>query len=315
MIVLTGGKTGGHIMPLIALAKKLDSVCYVGAYGSLEERLCQKHHIPFKGMHLKNNHLIPIIRCSTKLKLKKVKAIIATGGYISFPVLLYGIFHQIPIYLLEENVIMGRTNRFFAKFAKRVFLTFPLPKMKKKYEVVGLPTLTKELSFQKYGFLSIDVLIIGGSLGSKPLCDLAELLKKNYRVCLIAGRYYNDYKDISNLLVFDYIDDLPNLMLQSKLIISRSGASTSYEIFSLGKPCIQIPSSNTSQNHQYLNALYFEKYGCCKLLKETEAKKNIEQLVSYYFENAESRKNMIESQQEFVFQNSCEKIVEWVKQK
>ena len=50
MIVLTGGKTGGHIMPLLAIAKKLNQVCYVGSYDSLEERLCKEHHIDFIGM-------------------------------------------------------------------------------------------------------------------------------------------------------------------------------------------------------------------------------------------------------------------------
>lgn len=313
MIVLTGGKTGGHIMPLLAIAKKLDSACYIGALGSLEERLCQKHHIPFQGIKLKSNHILPILSCFMKLKLKGVDAIISTGGYVSFPVLLYGIIHRIPLYLLEENVIMGKTNRFFAKFARKVFLTFPLQKMKKKYELVGLPTLTKELSYQKYSHLPVDVLIIGGSLGSRPLCDLANILNKKYRVCLIAGRYYEEYKELPNGEVFEYIDDLQNLMLQAKIIISRSGASTSYEIFSIGKPCIQIPSMNTSQNHQYLNALYFEQHGCCRLLKEANAKENIVQLVDYYLENPDSRKKMIEKQKEVLVENSCEKIIKWVK--
>ena len=163
MIVLTGGKTGGHIMPLLALAKQLKDVCYVGALNSLEERLCKKHQIKFLGMPLKNNRVLGVLKCSAKLRLKNVDAILSTGGYVSFPVLLYGIFHRIPIYLLEENVIMGRTNHFFAFFAKKVFLTYPLKKMKKKYQLVGLPTITNEISQLAYKNLSIDVLVIGGS--------------------------------------------------------------------------------------------------------------------------------------------------------
>lgn len=310
MIVLTGGKTGGHIMPLLSLAKKRNDVCYIGANHSLEERLCKEHGISFQGMKIKNNHLGGIILASFKLKLKNVDAIVSTGGYVSFPVLLYGIFHRIPIYLLEENVIMGKTNRFFARFAKKVFLTYPLKKMKKKYVLTGLPTLTQNLSYQKFFHQATDILIIGGSLGSKPLCDLAHILKDHYKVSLIAGRYFDEYKDIPNIKVYEYIHDLPSFMLQTKLIISRAGASTTYEIFSVGKPCILIPSMNTSQNHQYLNALYFEEKGCCKVVKESLAKESILSLVTYILEDSFYREKMIGHQQDLIIPNSCEKIIE-----
>lgn len=309
MICLTGGKTGGHIMPLIALAKKMDEVCYVGTKASLEERLCQKHHIHFISMDLKNNHILGVFKVLLQLRLPKIDKIISTGGYVSFPVLLYGIFHRIPIYLLEENVILGRTNRFFSFFSKKVFLAYPLKPMKKKYHIVGLPTLTHELSYSAYRDLSMDVLIIGGSLGSKPLCDLAYILKDQYKVCLIAGRYYEEYQETEGVTVLKYVDDLPNLMLQARLIISRAGASTTYEIFSIGRPCLLVPSKNTSKNHQYLNALYFEEQGCARLLKEDEVEKSAKQYVDSMMVNPEYRLDMIRAQSRFVKRDSCEKII------
>ena len=310
MIFLAGGKTGGHIMPLLAIAKQLDEVCYIGGQNSLEERLCREHNVPFIGMRLKKRSMFNILSCALHLKLKNATAILSTGGYVSFPVLLYGIFHRIPIYLLEENVIVGKTNHFFELFAKKVFLAFPVKKMKKKYKVVGIPTLTQSLQQEKYNYFSFDVLIIGGSLGSKPLCDLVHSLKNQYRVCLIASRYYEDYKDLTNVQVFRYVSDLPNLMLRSKIIISRAGASTTYEIFSIGKPCIIIPSQNTSQNHQYLNAVYFENQGCAKLIKEKNAKEEIQSIVRYLMENHEARNKMVQNQRNIIHLDSCEKIIE-----
>lgn len=315
MIFLAGGKTGGHIMPLLAVAKKLDDVCYIGAQDSLEERLCMEHHVPFIGMKLRKRSIFSIFACALRLRLKKATAILSTGGYVSFPVLLYGIFHRIPIYLLEENVIIGKTNHFFERFAKKIFLAFPVSKMKKKYQVVGIPTLTNSLVQEKYKYFSFDVLIIGGSLGSKPLCDLVYTLKNQYRVCLIASRYYEEYKDLKNVQVFQYVNDLPNLMLHSKIIISRAGASTTYEIFSIGKPCIVIPSQNTSQNHQYLNALYFEKKGCAKLIKEDGAKEQILPIVRYFMENHEARNKMVQCQKNLVHLDSSEKIIEEIVRK
>ena len=309
MICLTGGKTGGHIIPLLALAKKIDKVCYIGAKNSLEERLCKKNQITFIAMDLKNNHIIGVLKAMLKLKPPKIDKIISTGGYVSFPVLLYGILHHIPIYLLEENVIMSRTNKIFSLFSKKVFLTYPLEPMKKKYKVVGLPTLTDSLSYQSYKHLSIDILILGGSLGSKPLCDLIYTLKDKYRVCLVAGRYYEDYQSVEGVTIFNYVEDLPNLMLQAKVIISRAGASTTYEIFSIGRPCILIPSMKTSKNHQYLNALYFEQKGCALLLKEAEMENSIKQYIHNILQNPEYRLEMIKAQSRLIQRDTCEKIL------
>ncbi|MDE5715184.1 MAG: UDP-N-acetylglucosamine--N-acetylmuramyl-(pentapeptide) pyrophosphoryl-undecaprenol N-acetylglucosamine transferase [Anaeroplasmataceae bacterium] len=313
MIVLTGGKTGGHIMPLIALAKEYQSVFYIGANNSLEERLCKEHGIQFQGMNLKKKSIKSILLATIKLKLPEAKAIIATGGYVSFPVLLYGILHHIPIYLLEENVIMGKTNHFFSLFSKKVFLTYKLPKMKKKYEKVGLPILPNQGVKYSYTHLNIDILIIGGSLGSKPLCDLAYILSQKYKICLVAGRYHEEYQNIPNCIVYEYVSDLIYLMKASRLIISRAGASTTYEIFSLNKPCIIVPSMKTSKNHQYLNALYFEKEGCCKLVKENEAKELILQTADQIIMDSQTILNMRINQQRIVQKNSAKKIMECIR--
>lgn len=313
MIALTGGKTGGHIVPLLALAKELDSVCYVGAKNSLEERLCKNKNIEFIGLNLQKNNFFAILSAYRQLKLDHISTIVSTGGYVSVPLLLYGIRHKIPIYLLEENVIMGRTNYFFSLFAKKVFLVYELPKMKNKYEVVGLP-LTKETQPYIHHF-DFDILIIGGSLGSKPLCELSKQLNKSYRVCLIAGKYEVDYKNISNVIVLSYADDLIELMKRAKLVISRAGAATTYELFSYQRPCILVPSKKTKQNHQYLNALYFEEKGCCKLLKEDEAKDRILSLTNQLLSDSQLVHNMQMAQQRLVEKDSISKIIEQIQEK
>lgn len=313
MIALTGGKTGGHIVPLLALAKELDSVCYVGAKNSLEERLCKNKNIEFIGLNLQKNNFFAILSAYRQLKLDHISTIVSTGGYVSVPLLLYGIRYKIPIYLLEENVIMGRTNYFFSLFAKKVFLVYELPKMKNKYEVVGLP-LTKETQPYIHHF-DFDILIIGGSLGSKPLCELSKQLNKSYRVCLIAGKYEVDYKNISNVIVLSYADDLIELMKRAKLVISRAGAATTYELFSYQRPCILVPSKKTKQNHQYLNALYFEEKGCCKLLKEDEAKDRILSLTNQLLSDSQLVHNMQMAQQRLVEKDSISKIIEQIQEK
>lgn len=310
MIVLTGGKTGGHIMPLLALAHRIPRVTYVGATKSLEERLCQQEQIPFYALKLKNNHILPILKAACSIHLPHVDAIISTGGYVSVPMLLYGIWNNIPIYLLEENVVIGRTNKWISFFAKRVFLAYPLKKMKKKYEVVGIPLLDRKSEVLQKNF---DILIIGGSLGSKPLCQLAEQLSKIYDVCLIAGRYAKEVH-LNKGCVLEYSDQIISLMKSSRLIISRAGASTTYEIFTNQVPALIIPSKHTKMNHQYLNALYFEEKKVARMVKEETPFDETMELIEKLLSDDQIRHNMIENQKKLVRLDSTEKILKRIEE-
>lgn len=112
-----------------------------------------------------------------------------------------------------------------------------------------------------------------------------------------------------------YADDLIELMKQAKIVISRSGAATTYELFTYGRPCILVPSKKTKQNHQYLNALYFEKMGCCKLLKEDEAKAKIELFVQQMLNDSQLILNMQVAQKKLVKTDSVSKIIEQIQEK
>ena len=305
MIILTGGKTGGHIMPLIVLAKKLDNVIYIGSNDSLEESLCSKHNIPFKGLPIKNN-LLSMITNFNKISINNVKCIISTGGFISVPVLMYGIVHKIPIYLIEGNVLIGNTNKIFRTFSKKVFIAYDTEDNHKKNYLTGLPTMISKNNKYEDSF---DVLIIGGSLGSKPLCDLVYSLNEDFKIVLIAGRFLKDYQNIKNVKVLEYHNDLTSLMRQSKVIISRAGAMTTYEIFSINKPCIIIPSKKTKNNHQYINAKYFEKHKLCLYLDEEEAVNLIHNTVSKLLTSEALMVNMMKNQASIVKNNSIDLIL------
>ena len=149
MVALTGGKTGGHIVPLIAISKEIDDDIHVGGKRYLEEKICKSNNINFIGLDIKHN-IFSILSAYKDIKIKIVDAIISTGGYVSIPLLIFGIIHKIPIFLLEENTIIGDSNRFFYWFAKKVFLSYPLKPNKSKYMIVGQPLLKYQLSYSKY---------------------------------------------------------------------------------------------------------------------------------------------------------------------
>lgn len=305
MIILSGGKTGGHITPLIAISRKYKDVLYIGNRGGLEEKICKDNDVSFYGLNTKNN-ILSMIKNSFSIKFNHVDCIISTGGFVSVPVLIYAIFHRIPIYLLEGNTTFGIANKLFSLFSKKVFLAYPHKKMNKKFVLTGLPTLINTNIYEHFSF---DILIIGGSLGSKPLCDLVYVLNGNYKIILIAGRYFKDYQNIQNVTTFDYRKDLNSLMKQAKIIISRAGAMTSYEIFLLNKPSIIIPSKKTKLNHQVKNALYYESKGLAFYLDEEEASLKINNLVNKILTSSYLNMKMIEAQKNITKKNSVDIII------
>ena len=316
MLLFTGGKTAGHIYPLITLIKEInENVVYIGFRNSLEEKICLKEKIKFIGIEANKNKYLSAIKgyCFLKKQLinNKIECVISTGGYVSLATLLYAFFKNISLYLIEENVIMGRTNKIFSKYAQKVFLTYELKQMRNKYIVTGLPIrklVYKEIK-DKY-----DVLIIGGSLGSRPLCDIAESLSRNYKVCLIAGKYYQNYTKYNNLDIIEYTDNIYGYMKASKVIISRAGASTTYEIMSLGIPLIVCPSEKTKDNHQYLNALYLLSKNTIKIVREDELRTNLIDIINLLINNENVRINMIVNQNKLVNSKATKNIIDIIKE-
>ncbi|MGM9969764.1 MAG: UDP-N-acetylglucosamine--N-acetylmuramyl-(pentapeptide) pyrophosphoryl-undecaprenol N-acetylglucosamine transferase [Anaeroplasma sp.] len=310
MIVYTGGKTGGHIIPLLNIIQvQREASEYVGYKNNLEEKLCNENAVKFIGLNNKGNKIINILNnyhnISKIYKKKKIKMIVSTGGYVSIPMLLYGIFHRIPIVLYEENVIIGKTIKFFEPFSKYILLAHPLKKMKKKYRYVGLPVKKENKELHKNN----DILVIGGSLGSKPLCDIALKLSEKYKVLLIAGKYKDSINENKNLRVIDFSNDIYSLIKSSKCVISRSGAMTTYEVMYLSVPLIVIPSENTVMNHQVLNAQYFSDIGVCKMFRENDNFDKLIIIVEQLLHDSNCKIDMIYRQKRYVIKDTNERIV------
>ena len=83
---------------------------------------------------------------------------------------------------------------------------------------------------------------------------------------------FYDTRDIENI-IFDFDQDLINLINISDLCITRAGATSLAEISFLEKPFITIPLPTSKDNHQIKNAEYYEKKGCCWILDQTTLSK------------------------------------------
>lgn len=146
-IVLTGGGTGGHIIPLITVAKKIkeqvgqtDNIefLFIGPKGKMEEELMAQAGIPTKTVmvgkmrrYFSFHHfidpckvLIGIIQALWYLLADMPDAIFSKGGYASVPVVLVGWLYRIPILIHESDSIPGMTNDILGKLSTRVAVSY-----------------------------------------------------------------------------------------------------------------------------------------------------------------------------------------------
>ncbi len=143
-IVLTGGGTGGHIIPLITVAKKIKEKAadaefvFIGPKGKLEKQLMDEAGIPAKNvlagklrryfsLHYIFDPLkvfIGILQSMWHLLLYMPDAIFSKGGYASVPVVLAGWLYRIPILIHESDSVPGTTNDLLGKFADRVAVSY-----------------------------------------------------------------------------------------------------------------------------------------------------------------------------------------------
>lgn len=203
--------------------------------------------------------------------------IFSSGGYLSVPVVITGSLLGIPSITHEQTVVAGWANKAITPFVKKILLThqsslknYP----KEKSEVVGLP-IRRHLLLKKYrkDFNPRLIYITCGKQGSHTINQsifpiIPELVKK-YTVVHQTGantltkdaerarRLKEKLGDLKNRYIYApyfFSDDAVTYLKSAEIIISRSGAHSSYEIMVLGKKSILIPIPWVSHNEQYLNA-------------------------------------------------------------
>lgn len=144
-VLLTGGGTGGHIYPALAVAVELErmqpglEILYVGTARGLEADLVPRAGVPFRtissGGLLGKSPLEMtrgIWRASrgfweslSLLRQFRPGVVLGTGGYVSGPMMLAALISRVPSFLQEQNVFPGLTNRLLARFVAGVFVPFP----------------------------------------------------------------------------------------------------------------------------------------------------------------------------------------------
>ena len=222
------------------------------------------------------------------LKKEKISYLISTGGYMSLPLCLAAKILNIKIVLIEPNMVLGRANKFFLNFSKKIICYSKnlknLPdKLKGKMEVVKPLVYKQFYEVEKKNNLikkNFNLLIFGGSQGAnifntiinKVLIDINK--KQPLKVVQQTGienienlRNFYNLNKIENK-IFNFEKNFIELINESDLCISRAGATSLAEISLMNKPFITIPLPTAKDDHQMDNAKFYEKAGCCWILSQ-----------------------------------------------
>lgn len=228
--IISGGGTGGHIFPAIAIANELKvqfpgiEVLFVGAEGRMEmEKVPQAGYrikaLPIAGFQRNNlfaNISLPIkllkslILARAIIKEFNPDVVIGVGGYASGPTLQMANFLNVPTFIQEQNSYPGKTNKLLARKARRIFTAYDGLEqffLKEKTILAGNPVRQNMVDIEgKYEqactHFDLDpnkktVLVIGGSLGAKTLnetmdANITELSKNDIQVIWQCGNFYAD---------------------------------------------------------------------------------------------------------------------------
>lgn len=280
MIAITGGGTGGHLVIARAIKEELNKrglkPIYIGSTAGQDQTwfendtgfektyfLESRGVVNKKGIH-KVLALFTIIRsaftCKAFFKKHQIKYVFSVGGYSAAPASFGALLCGIPLYIHEQNAIQGKLNSLLRPFSKAFFSSYDT-----KATMTSYPVSEAFFKSQRERSNLKTIIFLGGSQGATFINHLALKMAKLLQQAGIAiihqtgkkefeqiKKFYEDEGILAD--VFDFSNDIPAKLMRADFAISRSGASTLWELCAANVPALFIPYPHAAANHQYFNA-------------------------------------------------------------
>lgn len=315
------GGTGGHVFPALAVAEYLrasgETVVWIGTRAGIESRVVPAANFAIEWLNiqgLRGKGVVTLImapfmliracwQAFFMLLRLRPKAVLGMGGFVAGPGGLMASVLKIPLFLHEQNAIIGSTNRLLCCFARRIYFGFPeaaknIPRGEYignpvRSDLIDLPAPENRLAAHAKG--AMNLLVIGGSLGAAklnrelPLAvaqidaghrpDIKHQCGKDHLQACEDG--YREARVEAE--VVEFIDDMRSAYEWADLVVCRAGALTIAELSAVGIASILIPFPYATDNHQYHNARFLEQNQAARILSEAELKPESLALLLLYF--------------------------------
>ncbi len=310
--LISGGGTGGHIFPAIAIANALRSknpdavIEFVGAKNRMEMEKVPaagykihgiwisgfQRRITFENLLFPLKVLMSLYRCFFILKKFKPNAVIGTGGFASGPLLKVACWLNIPTLIQEQNSYAGVTNKLLGKKVTAICLGFEKAKKyfpSDKCIVTGNPVRQSILNLpeRQEGAKQLHIsenkktiLVVGGSLGARTINkaidqNMAKINEAQLQLVWQTGKNYEPQNLPEFGFATKFIEHMEYAYSACDYVISRAGAIAITELCIVGKPVILVPSPNVAEDHQTKNALDLVEHNAALMLRDHETVQNL----------------------------------------
>lgn len=315
LVVLSGGGTAGHINPALALAEVLAArgheVRFAGTPSGVEAKLVPAAGIPFEPFEASGfNRRHPLTLPKSVLKIQRsTKAaarwfdqiepdvVVGFGGYVCIPVARAAEQRGIPVVVHEQNSVMGMANKYLARRAAAVCLTYEHAAEaladKSRVVVTGNPVRAAVFSATRQeGRAAFDVpddarllLVTGGSLGARHLNQAIAALKDellaypDLHIIQVTGPKELDAVTEALALTPDqarrwqllgFTDKMGLAMAAADAVVSRAGATSLAEISARHLPALLVPFPFATEDHQTMNARSCVEAGAAFMVPDAE---------------------------------------------
>ncbi|PIR22777.1 MAG: hypothetical protein COV44_06370 [Deltaproteobacteria bacterium CG11_big_fil_rev_8_21_14_0_20_45_16] len=296
-IVIAGGGTGGHFFCGLAVAEHFleaypdAQVVLVGVQRGIEgryrlqDRRMRLVFIPAKGFmnqsfFQKIEAIVLLLRgCLSSLRIlirERPRAVIGVGGYASAPCILAAYFLKLflgfKLSVVDQNSVPGLVNRFFSKLGVRAFCPFPF----RGFQLIKMP-IRKNIEEHakqaaKFSWPPKCIFVQGGSQGAAGLNKAWIRILPQLKAALPEARYIHQtgassldnvqtaYQELGmDAECFGFTDEIARYLSQADLVVSRSGALSSFELIEFQRPTVFVPFPRASEDHQFKNAIALQE--------------------------------------------------------
>lgn len=348
-VIISGGGTGGHIYPAVAVAQELQKrmpdveILFIGASDRMEMEKVPKAGYKIIGLWISGlqrslsfkNILFPVKVIHSVSKSLQIlndfqpDVAIGFGGYASGAMLYAATMKKIPTVIHEQNSYAGITNKILKKRVNTICVAYDKMQRffpERKIVKTGNPIRQDLLNVDNHKadaikFFHLDpakktILIIGGSLGARTinesiLAGLQKFEEADLQIIWQTGKNFKQADTIQNpsFTIHQFIYEMNLAYAAADVVISRAGALSIAELAQVKRPVILVPSPNVAEDHQTKNAMSLVDREAAILVKDSDAKNTLVD-VAIELANNEMKQVLLKSNiATFAMPDAAEKIV------
>ncbi|MEM7220658.1 MAG: UDP-N-acetylglucosamine--N-acetylmuramyl-(pentapeptide) pyrophosphoryl-undecaprenol N-acetylglucosamine transferase [Pseudomonadota bacterium] len=302
-VLITGGGSGGHVTPALAVASELAGceLLFVGSNSGLEERIVQPSGLRYRGISAGKLRryfswhnvvdvlrvLLGILQALVLIGRERPAVVFSKGGFVAFPVVFAAWLWRVPVVAHESDATLGLANRLSLPFVKTLCVSFAQTQPARfagRLVHTGAPLRGELLAGDAQAGrrrLGMEpgtrlLLVTGGSLGAEALnaaTRAASSLLDGWHLLLICGAGKRaDAAPDAGMTELEYVaEGWADLLAAADVVVSRAGSNALFELLALRKPTLLVPlPSAGSRGDQLDNAAYAERQGYARVLQQAD---------------------------------------------